>query len=107
MAGRTLAPLVASSAARTRHRAVGATGGRGPERGNPKRRARPPAEGLLSPPCARRAAMVLRCANCPLWYGAENDEYGPCQVKHARTETRFVTFGTHACDEGFTEESWR
>lgn len=51
--------------------------------------------------------MALHCANCPLWYGAENDEYGPCQVKHARSDARFVTFGTHACDEGYTEDSWR
>jgi hypothetical protein len=51
--------------------------------------------------------VALHCPNCPLWYGAENDEYGPCQVKHARGDARFVTFGNHACDEGFDETSWR
>jgi hypothetical protein len=51
--------------------------------------------------------MALHCPDCPLWYGAENDEYGPCQVKHARGDERFVTFGNHACDEGFDEDSWR
>ena len=53
------------------------------------------------------ALMVLHCPRCPLWYGAENDEYGPCQVKHARGDARFVTFGNHACDEGFDEASWK
>lgn len=41
----------------------------------------------------------LRCASCRYWYGAEDDEYGPCQLKHQRNESRFITFGGHVCDE--------
>lgn len=41
----------------------------------------------------------LRCKDCRYWYGAEDDEYGPCQVKQSRGDRRFVTFGGHLCDE--------
>jgi len=43
------------------------------------------------------------CLECPFWYGAEDDEYGPCSIKTARGETRTLTFGSWACDEGFEE----
>ncbi|MHB8587019.1 MAG: hypothetical protein ACYDDF_14415 [Thermoplasmatota archaeon] len=36
---------------------------------------------------------------CRYWYGAEDDEFGPCQLKTARADSRFVTFGEHDCDE--------
>lgn len=39
------------------------------------------------------------CKDCRYWYGAEDDEYGPCQLKQARGDRRFVTFGGHPCDE--------
>jgi hypothetical protein len=39
------------------------------------------------------------CRDCDKWYGAEDDEYGPCLYKHARGETKFVTHGGHECDE--------
>lgn len=42
---------------------------------------------------------VHQCKDCRYWYGAEDDEYGPCQIKQARGDRRFVTFGGHACDE--------
>ncbi len=39
------------------------------------------------------------CKDCEKWYGAEDDEYGPCLYKHAREDDRFVTHGSHECDE--------
>lgn len=39
------------------------------------------------------------CKDCRYWYGAEDDEYGPCQIKQSRGDRRFVTFGGHECDE--------
>ncbi|HLE97241.1 MAG TPA: hypothetical protein VI997_07715 [Candidatus Thermoplasmatota archaeon] len=41
----------------------------------------------------------LKCKDCRYWYGAEDDEYGPCQLKNVRGDARFVTFGLHDCDE--------
>ncbi len=41
----------------------------------------------------------LRCMDCDKWYGAEDDEYGPCLYKNSRKEERFVTHGGHYCDE--------
>ncbi len=40
-----------------------------------------------------------RCKDCRYWYGAEDDEYGPCQLKNARGDAKFVTYGHHDCDE--------
>ena len=42
---------------------------------------------------------ALRCRECARWYGAEDDEIGPCMVKHARGDARFLTHGSHPCDE--------
>ncbi|MFQ5837769.1 MAG: hypothetical protein ACE5HJ_03195 [Thermoplasmata archaeon] len=39
------------------------------------------------------------CKDCDKWYGAEDDEYGPCLYKHARGDEKFVTHGGHGCDE--------
>ena len=39
------------------------------------------------------------CKDCDKWYGQEDDEYGPCMYKHLRKEKRYVTYGSHACDE--------
>ncbi len=41
----------------------------------------------------------LQCKDCDKWYGAEDDEYGPCLCKHARNDEKFVTHGSHDCDE--------
>lgn len=41
----------------------------------------------------------LHCKNCDRWYGAEDDEYGPCSIKHKRGDKSFVTYGNHECDE--------
>lgn len=41
----------------------------------------------------------LQCKDCRYWYGAEDDEYGPCQLKHMRADAKFLTFGGHDCDE--------
>ncbi|MCJ2519461.1 MAG: hypothetical protein LN412_00735 [Candidatus Thermoplasmatota archaeon] len=40
-----------------------------------------------------------QCKDCDKWYGAEDDEYGPCLYKHARGDKRFITYGSHQCDE--------
>ena len=49
---------------------------------------------------AREAADTWHhCKECDKWYGAEDDEYGPCAYKNARGDERFVTHGEHACDE--------
>ncbi len=52
------------------------------------------------PPEGQRHRVCLECA---YWYGAEDDEYGPCSLKTARGEQRTLTFGTWECDEGLTE----
>lgn len=54
------------------------------------------------PPLAE-GERYRECLECPYWYGAEDDEYGPCSLKTARHEDRYLTFGTWACDEGFIE----
>lgn len=43
----------------------------------------------------------LHCRDCPLWYGEEDRGWGPCSIKHQRGDMRFITFGAHACDEGY------
>jgi hypothetical protein len=42
---------------------------------------------------------MLQCKDCEKWYGAEDDEFGPCSLKNQRGEKSFVTFGFHDCDE--------
>lgn len=61
----------------------------GPDVASPPPRARP-----SHPPRDEH-----RCKDCRYWYGAEDDEYGPCQIKQSRGDRRFVTFGGHLCDE--------
>lgn len=41
----------------------------------------------------------LQCKDCRFWYGAEDDEVGPCSVKHMRGDRAFLTHGTFTCDE--------
>jgi hypothetical protein len=41
----------------------------------------------------------LRCRECNKWYGAEDDEFGPCMIKHMRGDKKYLTHGTHICDE--------
>jgi len=43
----------------------------------------------------------LLCRDCPYWYGAEDDGYGPCTIKSQRGEPRPLTYGAHVCDEGY------
>ena len=42
---------------------------------------------------------VLHCKDCPRWYGGEDEEIGPCSIKHARGDKKYLTQGTHECDE--------
>ena len=39
------------------------------------------------------------CKDRDKWYGQEDDEYGPCTYKNARKERKYLTHGSHACDE--------
>ncbi|MCH2447863.1 MAG: hypothetical protein MK219_02305 [Candidatus Poseidoniia archaeon] len=43
---------------------------------------------------------MLRCKDCPHWYGGEDYGYGSCRLKLQRDEQRFLTFGQQECDEG-------
>ena len=45
------------------------------------------------------ATFTMQCMDCTRWYGAEDDEIGPCMIKHARGDIRHLTHGSHACDE--------
>lgn len=45
------------------------------------------------------ATFDLQCKDCTRWYGAEDDEIGPCMLKHARGDARHLTHGSHDCDE--------
>jgi len=42
---------------------------------------------------------ILHCKDCPRWYGAEDEELGPCSIKHARGNKKYITQGYHECDE--------
>lgn len=44
-------------------------------------------------------ARELRCKDCKYWYGAEDEGVGPCSLKHQRGESKYLTWGSHACDE--------
>lgn len=59
--------------------------------------------GVATRPPLTAGHRYRRCLECPYWYGAEDDEYGPCSIKNARGDARFLTFGTWDCDEGFQE----
>ena len=48
---------------------------------------------------AKLRKEVLHCKDCPRWYGAEDDELGPCSIKHARGDKKYLTQGYHECDE--------
>lgn len=47
------------------------------------------------------ALPPLHCRDCPLWYGEEDRGWGPCSIKNQRGDVRFITFGSHSCDEGY------
>lgn len=49
----------------------------------------------------RSARVTLHCQDCPMWYGAENEGWGPCSIKNRRGDTRYLTYGGHLCDEGY------
>lgn len=48
----------------------------------------------------RSGVRQLKCKDCNHWYGAEDDEVGPCSIKNMRGDKRYMTIGTHDCDEG-------
>lgn len=41
----------------------------------------------------------MKCKDCEYWYGADDYDYGPCSIKHARGDKKFITHGFHECDE--------
>lgn len=43
--------------------------------------------------------VVLHCRDCKYWYGAEDDGAGPCSLKHMRGLKKYMTWGSHVCDE--------
>jgi hypothetical protein len=47
------------------------------------------------------STYLLRCRDCPMWYGAEDEGWGPCQLKQQRADQRYLTYGGHECDEGY------
>ena len=49
----------------------------------------------------------LKCKDCENWYGAEDDEVGPCTIKNQRGAKRYMTFGMHDCDEGMVAQPGR
>ena len=44
--------------------------------------------------------MMLKCKDCPHWYGGEDFGYGSCRLKLQREEKKFLRFGQQDCDEG-------
>ena len=67
----------------------------------------PTGGGALTPRATPRGtredarAGPLQCQDCPMWYGAENGGLGPCSIKNRRGDTRYLTWGGHACDEAY------
>lgn len=65
----------------------------------------PPADAGGRPPVYLTAPggqrVPLRCRDCPMWYGSEDEGWGPCSVKHQRGDVRYLTHGSHVCDEGY------
>lgn len=51
-----------------------------------------------------REGCRTRCKSCEKWYGAEDEDYGPCSIKNARGEQRYITHGRHKCDEIYREK---
>lgn len=55
-----------------------------------------PAEPSVNP-----AVVTLHCRDCPMWYGGEDEGWGPCSLKHQRGDERYLTHGRHLCDENY------
>lgn len=48
--------------------------------------------------------IMLKCKDCPHWYGGEDFGYGSCRLKLQRNEKKFLTFGQQDCDEGLLDD---
>ena len=59
----------------------------------------PPSKGAAK--ATSGSLPTLHCRDCPMWYGAENEGWGPCSIKNRRGDTRYLTYGGHECDEGY------
>ena len=46
------------------------------------------------------SSCVLKCKDCPHWYGGEDYGYGSCRFKLKRKDEKYLTFGQMDCDEG-------
>ena len=53
------------------------------------------------------AERQLHCRDCRYWYGAEDEGLGPCSLKHQRGEAKYLTWGSHLCDEEIALEEFR
>lgn len=40
---------------------------------------------------------MLKCTDCRHWYGAEEDEYGPCTILHQQGADQYITYGGQDC----------
>lgn len=48
--------------------------------------------------------IMLKCKDCPHWYGGEDFGYGSCRLKLQRVDKKFLTFGQQDCDEGLSND---
>ena len=46
---------------------------------------------------------MLKCKDCPHWYGGEDHGYGSCRLKLQVKKEQFLTFGQQDCDEGYSD----
>ena len=47
---------------------------------------------------------MLKCKDCPHWYGGEDYGYGSCRLKLQVKRKKFLTFGQQDCDEGYSDD---
>ena len=48
--------------------------------------------------------LMLKCKDCPHWYGGEDFGYGSCRLKLQVKKKKFLTFGQQDCDEGLKND---
>ncbi len=48
--------------------------------------------------------LMLKCKDCPHWYGGEDFGYGSCRLKLQIKKKKFLTFGQQDCDEGLKDD---
>ena len=53
---------------------------------------------------AQSNQLMLKCKDCPHWYGGEDFGYGSCRLKLQVNKKKFLTFGQQDCDEGLKND---